>query len=109
METTRDTGKYMHATEFSCGVLWSRHYCSRRMRRIRRSLNFTHGHRHRFQKKVLTVEKVTEIRCTTANLLQNIHKTFIVLDTASVVSNRAIFIETRQWKDSTYNQGTIAS
>jgi signal recognition particle subunit SRP68 len=39
-----------------------RHYCSRRMRRIRRLLNFTYGHRHRFQKKVLTVEKVTELR-----------------------------------------------
>ena len=66
MATTRDIGKFTHqyvAPSDNVAVGF-RHYCSRRMRRIRRSLNFTHGHRHRFQKKVLTVEKVTELRYT---------------------------------------------
>ena len=72
METTSDTGKRTHTVMFPIApslystllshVLWSRQYCSRRIRRIRLSLNFTHGHRHRFQKKVLTVEKITDVR-----------------------------------------------
>ena len=77
METTRDTGKhtiayqlaestirpYFIAMYHACiAVTERRHYCSRRLRRMRRSLKFTHGHRHRFQKKTLTIDKVTKLQ-----------------------------------------------
>lgn len=38
-----------------------RNYCSRRVRRLRRSLKFTHG-KHKFQKKNVEVETVTDSR-----------------------------------------------
>ncbi len=37
-------------------------YCSRRLRRMRKALHFTQGHRNRFQKKTITVETVTDAR-----------------------------------------------
>ena len=39
-----------------------RMYCSRRLKRIRKSLGFTQNHRNRFQKKHITVDKITDIR-----------------------------------------------
>jgi len=39
-----------------------RMYCMRRLRRIRHALHFTHGHRHKYQKKVISVDTVTDVR-----------------------------------------------
>ncbi len=43
-------------------LLLCRMYCSRRLRRIRKSLHFVQGHRNRFQKRPVTVEKITDAR-----------------------------------------------
>ena len=40
----------------------SRMFCTRRLRRIRRSLHFTQGHRNRYHKKTLTTETVGSVR-----------------------------------------------
>ena len=37
-------------------------YCTRRLRRIRKSLHFTSGHRHRYHKKPLTSNIITDQR-----------------------------------------------
>ena len=37
-------------------------YCSRRIRRIRKALHFTQGHRNRYQKKAITIDRVTDAR-----------------------------------------------
>ena len=37
-------------------------YCTRRLRRIRKSLGFTQGHRHRYHKRELKKESITEVR-----------------------------------------------
>ena len=45
-----------------CVLRVFRMYCSRRLRRIRKSLHFVQGHRNRFNKKPVTIEKVTDAR-----------------------------------------------
>ena len=37
-------------------------YCTRRLRRMRKSLKFTQGHRHRYHKRELKPEIVSEVR-----------------------------------------------
>ncbi|XP_065846752.1 signal recognition particle subunit SRP68-like [Oscarella lobularis] len=37
-----------------------RQYCSRRLRRVRKSLSFVHGSRHRFHQKKLTIDVITD-------------------------------------------------
>jgi signal recognition particle subunit SRP68 len=37
-------------------------YCSRRLRRIRKSLHFTHGHRNRYHKRPITAAVITDVR-----------------------------------------------
>lgn len=39
-----------------------RSYCSRRIRRIRKSLHFPQGNKHKVQPKKITVEKLTDVR-----------------------------------------------
>jgi hypothetical protein len=49
----------------------ARQYCARRLRRLYKMLNFTHGGvKHRFQNRVLTAADVTDGRCVTRAALR---------------------------------------
>ena len=50
----------VYVTCFDGGLC--RMYCSRRLQRIRKALHFTQGHRNRYQKKAITVDKITDAR-----------------------------------------------
>lgn len=43
-------------------ILPVRLYCARRLRRIRKALHFTQGHRNRYHKKPLTASTVKDVR-----------------------------------------------
>lgn len=64
MEIINDTGSYECTLRLCQLTIYSHHrmYCSRRLKRIRKSLGFTQNHRNRFQKKHITVDKITDIR-----------------------------------------------
>lgn len=61
METISDTG-ILTVTMILYLIDIVRLYCSRKLRRIRKSLHFTHGHRNRYQKRPITATIVTTVR-----------------------------------------------
>lgn len=61
MEIISDTG-ILTVTVILYIIDIVRLYCSRKLRRIRKSLHFTHGHRNRYQKRPITATIVTTVR-----------------------------------------------
>lgn len=52
-------------------------YCSRRLRRIRKALHFTQGHRNKYQKKTITVDKIIDARSVSGEQSTLLYRKFM--------------------------------
>lgn len=68
-------------------VCFFRLYCSRRLRRIRKSLHFTHGHRNRYHKRPLTASHVTDMRYLYIPLISAERAWALAMELKQVINN----------------------